>query len=45
MNFMSIDFTQSLRLQALNLTSKNIFGKIKADESKGGAYEWRNLKI
>jgi hypothetical protein len=26
----------------INLTSENIFAKINIDESKGGAYEWRN---
>lgn len=40
MNFMNID--SNLRKQ-INLTSKNIFAKINIDESKGGAYEWRNF--
>ena len=39
MNFMNTN--SNLRKQ-INLTSKNIFAKINIDESKGGAYEWRN---
>lgn len=39
MNFMNID--SNLRKQ-INLTSENIFANINIDESKGGAYEWRN---
>lgn len=39
---MNINSTYILRPQVINLTSENIFAKINIDESKGGAYEWRN---
>ena len=38
---MNINSIYSLRPQAINLTSKNIFAKIKVDESKKEVPAWQ----